>query len=241
MTATPLVVDQIQRELSTALVDFAAFVPSLVVGLLILAIGYLVGNAAEPIVRRFGQRLRIDEKVAGTPLEVLFPDRQGAVADVAGVVVKYYVVFLAAFAAVDHVGFQSVSRWFEGVLALVPDIVGGLLILGLGFFLGEYVAREIRDSEAFGDAGLASMAAGSAKAIVYFLAIVIGLDTMGANVGILYSLVDTLALAAGLALAIAIGIAFGWGGKDYVADNIDDWANRGEETADATATTDDDD
>lgn len=237
----PLVIDAVQTELEAAVVDFASFLPAFVVALVILAVGRYVGAALEPVVRRIGQRSHADEKIAETPLGVLFPDRPGAVSETLGVLVKYYVLLLAAFAAVDYLGFQVVTEWFEGAIGYVPALAGGLLILALGFFVADYAVSAVRNSEVIADTAYEAHAAATTRTLLYFVVLVIGLDTMGVNVGLLYAFADTFALAIGIALALAVGIALGLGGKEYVAENIDDWApgsDSARKTAEPTATDD---
>ncbi|MCU4973669.1 hypothetical protein OB955_13085 [Halobacteria archaeon AArc-m2/3/4] len=223
MRETPLVAGRIRMELESAVVDFFAFLPDLIIGLVILLVGYVLGSKLEPVVRRIAQRAHADEKVTETPLGVLFPDRPGAVADAVGVLVKYYIVLLAAFGAAEYLGFQTVTGWFESVIGYVPSFAAGLLILAVGFFVADYVATAVRESEVVGDSSYAPLAGAVTKAFLSFVVVVIGLDTLGVNVTILYTFAETFALAAGLAFALAVGIALGWGGKDYVAENLDDW------------------
>jgi len=63
------------------------------------------------------------------------------------------------------------------------------------------------------------------------MAIVIGLDTMGINVEILYVFAQALAWGIAAAVAIALGISFGLGSRGYVDDNIDRWMGNAREAA----------
>jgi len=58
---------------------------------------------------------------------------------------------------------------------------------------------------------------------LYFTAVVIGLDTMGIDVQILYVFANAIAWGLAAALALGAGIAIGWGAHNYVAENIDRW------------------
>jgi hypothetical protein len=66
---------------------------------------------------------------------------------------------------------------------------------------------------------------------LYFTAIVIGLDTMGIDVSILYVFANAIAWGVAAALAIGVGLAIGWGGHEYVANNINQWMGRASEGA----------
>ena len=64
------------------------------------------------------------------------------------------------------------------------------------------------------------------QVFLYFIVIVVGLDTIQIDVEILHIFASAVAGGLGLALAIGLGIALGLGGRDYVAENIDDWAGK---------------
>jgi uncharacterized membrane protein len=68
--------------------------------------------------------------------------------------------------------------------------------------------------------------AAGTRMFLYFTAIVIGLDTMGVNVGILFVFAEAVAWGLAAAIAIGFGIAVGWGGHTYVQENIDRWMGR---------------
>lgn len=49
---------------------------------------------------------------------------------------------------------------------------------------------------------------------------------MGIDATVLHTVARAASYAVGFAVALAVGTALGWGGKDYVADNVDDWVER---------------
>jgi len=61
------------------------------------------------------------------------------------------------------------------------------------------------------------------RVFLYFVVTVIGLGTMGVDVQILNTFAQAAAWGLAAGIALAIGIAFGLGGRDYVATNIGDW------------------
>jgi TRAP-type C4-dicarboxylate transport system permease small subunit len=73
------------------------------------------------------------------------------------------------------------------------------------------------------------------KVFAYYYVITTVLSRLGLGVDILETLFNTVvvsvfgALGVGIALAIAIGL--GWGSKDYVAENIDDWMSSARDSA----------
>lgn len=238
---TPLVVDALQTELEAVTVDAFAFLMAAFVAAIFIAVGVFAGRKLQPIVRRFGQRIELDARVRETPFGELFADESTAVSNAAGTLAKYYVVLLAAFAAATYLGLSSVSDWIEFIVGFAPTVVAGFAILVVGFVIADPIATIVREAEAVQESRVAPLAGGATKALVCFVAAVIGLDTMGLNVAILYTFGQAFAFAAALGIALAIGIAFGWGGKEYVAANADDWFGQSPESrADPAAVSDDD-
>ena len=119
----------------------------------------------------------------------------------------------------------------------VGSILFGLLVLLVGFVVSNYVTSVVADWPLLEGRASAALAAAT-KAVLYFAVTVIALETMGLDVTILYTLAETVGFALALAFAIAVGIALGLGGKEYVAESIDDWSSdssRAETDAGTTA------
>jgi len=215
--------DQLGTALEQAILEAVGILSEVFVALVILAIGWFVAGKVGDIVERVALRANFDSTVAETPLGVLFGDRNGAAAAAIGVIVKYYIFLVAVFAALDHIGFTVLTQWIEGAVSYVPAFLGGLIVLIVGFYLSDFAVDSVRESTTAQKSGFPDIFADVTKTLLYFVVIIIGLDTMGVSVGILYTFGETFVLALGLAFALAVGIAFGWGGKEYVAQNVGDW------------------
>lgn len=216
-------VDRMQNAIENAFVDSAGFLSDALVAVALVLVGMWIGGKAQVATERLGRRANVDAKVSQTPLEPLFGDGDGAAAAAFGVIVRYYVILIAAFAGLEYMGLTVLARWFQRAVTYVPVFVGGLVILLIGFYVADSIATAARESRTAQATGFAYVFGDVTKALVYFVALVIALDTMEIHVGILYTFGEAFAFAFGLALALALGIAFGWGGKDYVAENLDDW------------------
>ena len=220
---TPFIVDTIREEIASIIGDAIGFIPDLFVLVVLLVLGYLLGTLVGRVVERVGRRVRLDEKIKGTLLGALFAEDEGSVSGAFALVAKWYIVLLALFAAAEHLGFTFLTDWLDRLLAYVPALIAGVLIIVVGVFVADRIGEVVRRSAGAEELGLSNALAGGTKAFLYFVVVVLGLATMGVDVTILETFALAFAGALGLALALAIGIAFGWGGKEYVAENIDEW------------------
>jgi len=214
---------QLSDALQGAILEAVGILSEVFVALVILAIGWFVAGKVGDVVERVSLRANFDSTVSETPLGVLFGDRNGAAAAALGTIVTYYMFLIAVFAALDHIGFTVLTQWIEGAVSYVPAFLGGLLVLTVGFYIADFAVDSVRESTTAQKSGFPDIFADVTKTLLYFVVIIIGLDTMGVSVGILYTFGETFVLALGLAFALAVGIAFGWGGKEHVAQNVGDW------------------
>ncbi|WP_049921970.1 mechanosensitive ion channel family protein [Halopiger djelfimassiliensis] len=244
----PVVAAAVGRAMERNFVEFIDFVPTLITAAVIVYLGFFLGGKIQPKVSRAGRRVELDEKVRKTPFEAFFSDGEESVSNTFAVLVKYYVGLVGILAAIEWIVIQTgrtspwlLSSWAHDVLGYVPPIAMGLVALFVGFYVATYAAEQVRESPAAKQTGFAPLLAGATKTLLYFVVLVVGLDTMGFQVGVLHTFAAAFAYGVGLAAALAIGIAFGWGGKEYVAENIDDWVENSKEiTEEAKAAPSDD-
>ena len=238
-TATPVTVVPLQLEaipdfLQDTIAGMIEFLPRLVGAIVILAIGWILGRAIGRLVMGIADRARVDRAVLETPIGDILGGTERAISYSFGVLARWFVYALAILAAADVLAIPLLSEWIVTAVTFLPAFIAGLLIIVLGFVLADFVGDMIMRTRAATETAYTAWFATGARLFLYFIVLVIGLDTMGVDVEILYVFARALAWGLGAALAIGIGIALGWGGKDYVSENIDRWAGRASTTANET-------
>ncbi|MDZ7705606.1 MAG: mechanosensitive ion channel [Trueperaceae bacterium] len=198
-----------------------AAIPALFAAALLLVVAWFVGYLVSGVIERglnavgFDQlflRLGlIDEKtprVAGrTPSQV------------AAWLVLVAILLIATMEALSLLQFGHVADLIAQVLVFFGQVLIGLVAIGLGLYLANIAASTIRTS----DTPQADTLAQIAQVAIVVLALAIGLQQMG--------LADEIiSLAFGLmlgAVAVAAAIAFGLGGRDAAARQIERWTGNG--------------
>lgn len=209
--------------LSESLSEIGAFLPVIFSAAIILVIGFIIGRKLGEIVAGIVSGFRPDTYVQGTPLESVTTSA-GGIGTATGKLVEYAVYFFTVLTAADILGITALSQLLNDFAAFVPALIGGLLVLVIGVF----VADALEDIVASVDASrLTTLAGLGVKLFVYYITITIALDTIGFSTAVLTTFFTAVVAAffgaLGVALALAIAIGVGWGSKDYVAENIDDW------------------
>ncbi|MFB6079582.1 MAG: hypothetical protein ABEJ81_01070 [Haloferacaceae archaeon] len=209
--------------LQGAVAGIVNFLPRLLGALLVLLIGWIVGRVIGGVVRRLADRTDVDRLVMNTPLGGALGGTPKAVSGSLGRIAAYFVYALAILAAADALSITLLSEWLATAVAYLPAFVAGALIIVLGFVLADFLADVVGGTETLTSVRYTEAFADGLRIFLYFVVVVVGLDTMGVDVQILYLFAGALAGGLALGAALAVGIAFGLGGRDYVASNIGTW------------------
>ncbi|MGQ4557159.1 mechanosensitive ion channel family protein [Halobellus sp. GM3] len=210
--------------LEQTLAAFIGFLPRLLGAVVILLIGWVVGVLVGRVVRSLIDRTEIDKKVLETPLGRMMGRSERAVSRTFGVIAKWFVYAIAILAAANVLAIALLSEWIQTVVSYLPAFVAGLAVILLGFIVADFVGDAIMRTRAATQTEYTAWFAAGTRMFLYFTAIVIGLDTMGIDVQILYVFANAVAWGVAAAIALGAGIALGWGAHTYVAENIDRWA-----------------
>jgi uncharacterized membrane protein (GlpM family) len=217
--------DVLDIELLTELLtDLGRYLPVVLGAIVVLVVGFVVGRVVGDFVADLVGGFGVGAYLRETPLESL-GDREGEFGDLVGTVVTYYVYLVTLLAVADILEVGSLSTFLGDLVDYVPALVGGLLVLLVGIWVAEKVADIVAGT---GDSRAVGLAAVAVKVFVYYLTVTVALATVGVSVAPLTNLFTAFVVAffgaLAVALAIGVGVAVGLGGKDYVAENIDDWA-----------------
>ena len=212
--------------LGNALSEIVAALPRLIGAIIILLLGWAIGAAIGKAVARVADSVGIDRRAGDTPLGRVFGSSQNAVSQFLGKVTAWFVYALAILAAANTLAIPILSAWIARAVSYLPAFIAGLVVIIGGFIVSDFVGDAIQRTRAATETMYTTWFATGVRFFLYFIAVVIGLDTMGIDVQILYLFAQAMAWGLAAGIALAIGIAFGWGGHDYVAAHIDDWMGR---------------
>lgn len=219
--STVLVVETFSRTVSDSVSSTIEFLPTLILAAVILAVGVWVARAAGTVITRLATHANVDKRATNTPLAALFEGRPrfGAVI---GQLVKGYVILVSMLLAAGYAGLTELTTWLTRIVEYVPQLLGGLLLIVAGIIVSEYAVSVVKRSTT---GRTAALLPGILKGVLYFVVVVMGLDTVGVDVTIIYMLGESLSLAIGIGLALAIGLSLGLGSKEYVAEHVDEWSS----------------
>lgn len=132
-----------------------------------------------------------------------------------GTLITVAVILFAVIAAANLLGFEILATMVSSFLVLGGNILLGLVIFGLGLYLASLADRAIRGS----GAAQANVLGTAARAAIIVFTAALALRQMGIGE-------DIVNLAFGLllgAIAVAAALAFGLGGRDVAAQQLQKW------------------
>lgn len=202
--------------------QIGAFLPRLLLALVVLVGGWLLAKVARFAVARGLRAINVNVLTERAGLDAFL--RQGGMqGDTCGLLgwLVYWVVILAALiVAFNGLGLTYVTDLLSRVLLFVPNVFVGLLILAFGSYFARFVGDAVQAycrSVGIREGGLLGKFA--QYAIMAFV-VLITLEQL--NIGGNIVRISFLILIGGIVLALAL--AFGLGGRDLAARMLERWA-----------------
>lgn len=203
------------------LYQVGAYLPRILIAILIVAGGWLLAKAARFAVTRGLRAINFRVLTERAGLDAFL--RQGGMAgdttDIFGLLVYWLVILAALLVAFNGLGLSYVTALLSRLVWFVPNLFIALLILAFGAYFARFVGntltawghrRKLQDATLLGRA--------AQYAIVVFV-VLIALDQLKVGGDIVRQ--SFLIILGGVVFAVAL--AFGLGGKDWAAERIESW------------------
>ena len=144
------------------------YLPNLFAGLVLIAVGLLLGWVVKRIVYQLCVILRIDRLVGGFRWGADFSkaDVRHAMFNVVGAVASVLVFLIFLNAALQAMQLTVLSTLIEKSVQIVPRLIVSLLILGLGWVISRWVAVTVRKGLMREDVAQASLISRFVKAVL---------------------------------------------------------------------------
>lgn len=209
--------------LRTAFVDLwvvvLAFLPKLVLAVVVFLLGLLLAHILKTAVVRVVRLLKVDELVEKLEVKAMFL-RAGIKLEVAGFLgwlVKWFVIIFALIASADVLEWEQITIFLNQVVTYIPNVLVAVIILLVGMILANFVQGIVRSSVEAAKMESADFVAGMAKWSIIVFSFMAAL----VQLGIAQSLIEVLFTGFVAMLALAGGLAFGLGGRSHASQVLD--------------------
>jgi len=191
----------------------ASFTPRLLVGALLLIVGWLLARGAQWLVVQVLRRARVDEAAEHTGLDdfLLRGGVRFTLVTLLGETVYWGILLMFSLAMFDVLGLTMGNDIMGRVVDYIPNVVAGMIVLVFGSLAARFVRGIVEaylNNVGVKEAGnLGMLVYGALLAFVAILA----LEQLGIDVGLLTS---AFQLAFG-GLCLGLALAFGLGGRAW--------------------------
>ena len=204
--------------LTESLGQIVAFIPAIILAVILLAFGYLLARIMSMVTIRLLQFVGFDRLLSRTAVQSLL-ERSGTKqksSEILGMM-GFWIIFLVfLIKASDTLGLTMVADALTGIANYIPKIGIAILVLILGLIAANFVRELI--TMACSSAGMAhgAMVAQAVYVAVVLLIVVTAIDALGIDTDLLNNTI--VILLAGLIGGAAL--SFGLGSRNAVANLI---------------------
>jgi len=210
-----LLLEAITSPVSNMLNDILAVLPNIFAAVLIIAVAYIVGRLVSKLIANLLAGLGFDKLIYKLGLIKEVKKETQTPSYIVGYIALLAIILVSVIEALQLLGFNLVSEIAVGFTVFAGNIFLGLIIFGLGLFLANLVSTSIANSQKPNSKALAMVM----RVFILFISGAMALQQMGMAP-------EIVVLAFGLllgALAVAAAIAFGIGGRDLAAKQLESW------------------
>ena len=212
--------DVLTRSFQELWAGVIAFIPNVIVALIIFVLGWLIGAALGRVVAQIIRSVKVDSALKSTGFnEAVERDgfKLGSGAFL-GALVKWFFIIVFLVAALDVLGLDQVNLFLQTVvLGYLPQVIVAVLILLVAAVVAEFVAKTVVGAAKAAHVRSAAFAGSVAKWAIWIFAILAALDQLQ----VASAFVQTLFTGVIVAISLAFGLAFGLGGQEAAARTIE--------------------
>ena len=203
---------------TSSLSQIIAFVPTIILAILLLGLGYLLAKVVSIATIRFLQLVGFDNLINRTAVQTLL-ERSGTkqkISELLGMI-GFWIIFLVfLIKASDTLGLSMVSDALTGLANYIPKIGIAVLVLIIGLIAANFVRELITMTCSSAGITHGTMVAQAVYVAVVLLIVVTAIDVLGIDTELLNNTI--VILLAGLIGGAAL--SFGLGSRNAVANLI---------------------
>jgi len=188
------------------------FVFPILIGLLILIVGIIVAKIICKVIKSILKKAGIEKKIADSPAGSALGDY--SLVNFFVNIIYIYLILIVLQQAVSFIKLDIFSYYVGEIAKMFPVFVYGVILIVVGFIIGEYVKYYIKRTSLL----FAGLLAISSKFLIVFFFLVMALPHFMVDPTIIIDTFRILLMAFAVAFALGFGLAIGLGSKDIIAD-----------------------
>ncbi len=212
--------DVLSQSFQNIFAGLVAFIPNLVVAIIIFIVGWLVGVGLGRVVSQIVSSLRIDQALKSTGIENLL-SRAGyelSAGKFLGFLVEWFFIIVFLVASLQVLGLTQVNDFLRTVvLGYLPQVIVAVMILLVAAVIAEAAERVVSGSAKAASLHAAGFLGKVARYAIWIFALLVALEQLNVATGF----IQTLFTGVVIAVSLAIGLSFGLGGQASASRYLD--------------------
>jgi len=200
-------------------------IPNIIVAILLVAVGLWAGKWVKTAITSLLERIGFNSILSKIGLGSLQKSTQTlTISELVGLAAQILVVLLFTIEALQLVNLDSLVSILTVVLAYIPMVLTAVLILGIGFYVGDLVKRVIKSMVRQKTEG--KLLGNIAKYTIITLAFFMALNQLG----VASTIVNAAFILILGGFTLAFGLAFGLGGREAAGRTLNKLSDKVEQT-----------
>jgi hypothetical protein len=189
-----------------------AFLPNLLTGIVVFAIGLVLAWLVKALVIRIIKLVKLDAAFARSGLTEALQKMavRDTPAKLVGRMFYWLVAFIFFILALKVMKVPVIDQLLEKLLLYLPNVFVALIILTIGWLLGNFLGRAALIASVNSGVKLSSQLSKGVKGLIMVFALVMAFEQLGIGRN---TMVAAFTIAFG-GIVLALALAFGLGGKD---------------------------
>lgn len=212
--------DTLNSSFQNLFYGLVAFIPNLIVAIVIFIIGWLIGVGLGRVVAQIVDALQVDQalRAAGVDRVVSRAGFTLSAGRFLGFLVKWFFIIVFLVAALGVLHLDQVNMFItQVVLGYLPQVIVAVLILLVAAVVAQAAERVVTGSAKAAHLNAAGFIGNIAKWAIWIFAILAALSELQVATQILQPLFTGIVIA----IALAFGLSFGLGGQAAAARYIE--------------------
>ncbi|MDO8729712.1 MAG: hypothetical protein Q7J69_00790 [Candidatus Omnitrophota bacterium] len=197
--------------------------PRVIFAFLVFLAGWLIARSARWAIVKALKMVSFDDLAEKIHINDFL--RRGEVkvnlSELVGIFVYWLIMLAFLLASLDLLGMTVAAELLERILAYVPQVIAGILVLILGLFSATLVSGVVQTAAANAGVGQAKALGQIARMVVVIFASAVALEKFLSSM-IIQTTFNTVVMA----FAFGAALAFGLGCKDLAGKAVQDFVNR---------------
>ncbi|MCD6081254.1 MAG: hypothetical protein J7J54_07410 [Candidatus Omnitrophica bacterium] len=200
------------------------FLPYLLGALIVLVVGWIVAKLIQKLATRIFKWLRFDTISDKSGLTNLLKNTgiKYTLSQLIGILLYWFVMLLVFISALNVLNLNITAQLLDKIIFYIPNVIAAIFVFVVGLYLASFLAGLVKTAMRGIGVQEASFLGNLTRAIVILFALVISLQQLKIQAGILSFALNIIIASLGL----AFGLAFGLGGKDIASRMLEEWRNR---------------